>query len=172
MPPVPPGLQAQALAWLRRALDGNETAADFGDDFAAMGRKYGPPQHFTPRGFDDRGTVQLSVFSVDMMGDPYTYYYDAAGRPSACFRFGILSLGRRLTWMTEADCTFTPARRHYIADRVDYHLRLIYVDVALKKWRCWTIFRWAQLIDHSKDRLRPPRNRLQNRLYGSAEGHR
>lgn len=77
MAPVPTALQARALAWLTRALDGRETAADFGSDFAAMGRKYGAPQRFAPRGFDDRGTVQLSVFSVELMGKPYTYYYDA-----------------------------------------------------------------------------------------------
>jgi hypothetical protein len=59
-------------------LDGREMAADFGADFAVMGRKYGPPQHFSPVALDDRGTVQLSVFSLELMGKPYTYIYDAA----------------------------------------------------------------------------------------------
>ncbi len=77
LPHPPSGMQAQALAWLQRALDGRETAADFGDDFAAMGRKYGAPQDFTPVALDDRGTVQLSIFSVELMGKPYTYIYDA-----------------------------------------------------------------------------------------------
>ncbi len=77
LPHPPSGMQAQALAWLQRALDGREAAADFGGDFATMGRKYGPPQHLTPLALDDRGTVQLSVFSVELMGKPYTYIYDA-----------------------------------------------------------------------------------------------
>ncbi len=70
-------MQAQALAWLQRALNGRETAADFGGDFATMGRKYGPPQHLKPLALDDRGTPQLAVFSVELMGKPYTYYYEA-----------------------------------------------------------------------------------------------
>jgi len=78
VPHPPSGMQAQALAWLQRALDGHETAADFGADFAAMGRKYGPPQHFTPLALEDRGTLQIAVFSLELKGKPYTYYYDAA----------------------------------------------------------------------------------------------
>jgi D-alanyl-D-alanine carboxypeptidase len=76
LPPPPPAMQAEALAWLQRALDGREASADFGDDFAAMGRKYRAPQHFTPVGVDDRGTVQLAVFSLELTGKPYTYVYD------------------------------------------------------------------------------------------------
>jgi hypothetical protein len=26
---------------------------------------------------DDRGTVQIAAFSLELMGKPYTYYYDA-----------------------------------------------------------------------------------------------
>ncbi|HVR47501.1 MAG TPA: serine hydrolase domain-containing protein [Candidatus Binatia bacterium] len=70
-------MQSQALAWLQRALKGREMAAEFGGDFAAMGRKYGPPQHLTPLVLDNRGTVQIAAFSVELMGKPYTYYYDA-----------------------------------------------------------------------------------------------
>lgn len=75
--PPPPAMQTQARAWLLRALEGREMSADFGDDFAAMGRKYGPPQQFKGLTLDDRGTVQLAVFSVELMNKPYTYVYDA-----------------------------------------------------------------------------------------------
>jgi D-alanyl-D-alanine carboxypeptidase len=78
LPRPPSAMQSQALAWLRRALDGREMAADFGGDFAAMGRKYGPPQHVTALEFDDRGTVRIATFSVELMGKPYTFYYEAA----------------------------------------------------------------------------------------------
>ena len=77
LPHPPPAMVSQALAWLQRALNGRETAADFGGDFATMGGKYGPPQRLTPLALDDRGTLQLAVFSVELMGKPYTYYYEA-----------------------------------------------------------------------------------------------
>ncbi|HKU80602.1 MAG TPA: serine hydrolase domain-containing protein, partial [Candidatus Tumulicola sp.] len=77
LPPPPPEMQSPALAWLRRALNGQETSTDFGDDFAAMGRKYGAPEDPAPVGLDDRGTVQIAVFSLKLKGRPYTYYYDA-----------------------------------------------------------------------------------------------
>ncbi|MBV8344921.1 MAG: beta-lactamase family protein [Candidatus Eremiobacteraeota bacterium] len=76
-PQPPPAMQSQALAWLQRALDGREMAADVGGDFAAMGRKYGPARHAKSLVLDDRGTVQIAAFSVELMGKPYTYYYDA-----------------------------------------------------------------------------------------------